>query len=66
MPVKKPNKTKLELKWGPGYRIIKPPTPMTVVGESQLTGRFKCCNVTDLKLKHPTEDRELKADCHMN
>ena len=46
--VKKHNKTKLELKW-------------EVVG-NQLTGRSKHCNVTDLKLKDPAEDCELKAD----
>ena len=60
--VKKHNKTKLELKWEPGYRIIKLPTQMTAVVENQLTGRSKCYNVTDLKLKHPAEDWELKAD----
>lgn len=60
--VLKHNKTKLELKWEPGYRIIKLPTPLTAVVEDQLTGKSKRCNVRDLKVKHPAEDWELKAE----
>ena len=60
--VKKHNKAKLELKWEPGYRIVKLSTPMTAVVENQLTCRSKCYNVTDLKMKHLAEDWELKAD----
>ena len=60
--VKKHNKAKLELKWEPGYRIIKLPTDWTAVIENQLTGNSRCCNVTDLKLKLPEEDWLLKAE----
>ena len=59
--VKKHSKDKLELKWEPGYRIIKLPTPWSAVVENQLTGKPRYNNVTDLKMKHPTENFELKA-----
>ena len=62
MLVKKHNKTKLELKWEPGYRLIMLPTPMTAAVENQLTGRFKCHILTGLKLKHPAEDWVLKPE----
>ena len=60
--VKKHNKAKLELKWEPGYRIIKLPTDWTAVIENQLTGSSKCCYVTDLKLKLPEKGWLLKGD----
>ena len=59
--VKKCNKDKLELKYVPGYRIIKLPTPWSAVFENQLTGKPRHCNVTDVKMKHSAEDWELKA-----
>ena len=60
--VRNHNKAKLELKWEPGYRIIKLPTDWTAVTENQLTGNSSHCNVTDLKLKLPEEDWLLKAE----
>ena len=58
--LKKHNKDKLELKWEPNYRIIKLPHKMSAIVENQFTGRTKRCNITDLKIKHPYEDWELK------
>ena len=58
--LKKHNKDKLELKWEPNYRIIKLPHKMSGIVENQFTGRTKRCNITDLKIKHPYEDWELK------
>ena len=60
--VKKHNKAKLELKWEPGYMIIKLLTDWTAVIENQLTDNSRCCNVTDLKLKLPEEDWLLRAE----
>ena len=33
---------------------------MSAIVENQCTGRTKRCNITDLKIKHPYEDWELK------
>ena len=33
---------------------------MSAIVENQFTGRTKRCNITDLKIKHPYEDWELK------
>ena len=33
---------------------------MSAIVENQLTGRTKRCNITDLKIKHPYEDWDLK------
>ena len=56
----KHNKEKLDLKWEPNYRIIKLPHLWTTVIENQSTGRTKRCNISDLKIKHPAEDWNLK------
>ena len=58
--LRKHNKDKLELKWEPNYRIIKVPHKMSAIIENQFTGRTKRCNITDLKIKHPYEDWDLK------
>ena len=58
--LRKHNKDKLELKWEPNYRIIKLPHKMSAIVEKQFTGRTKRCNITDLKIKHPYEDWDLK------
>ena len=58
--LRKHNKDKLELKWEPNYRIIKLPHKMSAIVENQFTGRTKRCNITDLKIKHPSEDWDLK------
>ena len=56
----KHNKEKLDLKWEPNYRIIKLPHLWTALIENQSTGRTKRCNISDLKIKHPAEDWNLK------
>ena len=58
--LKKHNKEKLELKWEPNYRIIKFPSLWSAIVEDQSNGRTKRCNIADLKIKHPSEDWELK------
>ena len=50
----------MELKWEPNYRIIKLPSAWSAIVENQLSGKGKMCNIGGLKLKHPTEDWELK------
>ena len=45
---------------GPNYRIVKLPSAWSAVVENQLIGKSKRCNIGDLKLKHPSEDWELK------
>ena len=55
--LRKHNKDKLELKWEPNYRIIRFPHLWSAIVENQFTGR---CNVSDLKIKHPAEDWDLK------
>ena len=58
--LRKHNKDKLELKWEPNYRIIKLPHKMSAIVENQCTSRTKRCNITNLKIKHPYEDCDLK------
>ena len=58
--LRKHNKDKLELKWEPNYRIIRFPHLWSAVVENQFTGRTNRCNVSDLKIKHPAEDWDLK------
>ena len=58
--LRKHNKDKLELKWEPYYRIIRLPHLWSTVVENQFTGRTKRCNVSDLEIKHPAEDWDLK------
>ena len=50
----------MELKLEPNYRIVKLPSAWSVAFENQLSGKSKRCNIGDLKLKHPSEDWELK------
>ena len=58
--LKKHNKEKLELKWEPNYRIIKFPSLWSAIVENQANGKTKRCNIADLKIKHPSEDWDLK------
>ena len=46
----------MNLKWEPNYRVVKLPSPWSVVDENQTNGRTKRCNVGE----HPSEDWELK------
>ena len=55
--LRKHNKDKL--KWEPNYRITRLPHLWSAV-DNQFTGRTKRCNVSDLKIKHPGEDWDLK------
>ena len=57
--LRKHNKDKLELKWEPNYRIIRL-SHLWLAVENQFTGRTKRCNFSDLKIKHPAEDWDLK------
>ena len=50
----------MELKWEPNYRIVKLLSAWSAAVENQLSGKSKRCNIGDLKLKHPSEDWELK------
>ena len=50
----------MELKWEPHYRIVKLPSAWSAVVENQLSGKSKRCNIGDPKLKHLSEDWELK------
>ena len=50
----------MELKWEPNYRIVKLTLAWSAVVENQLSGKSKRCNIGDLRLKHPSEDWELK------
>ena len=59
---KKHTKTKLELQWEPGYRIVALPTKWTARITNKDTGEPKRVNVRDLKLKDPAEDWDLKPD----
>ena len=58
--LRKHNKDKPELNWETNYRIIRLPHLWSAVVENQFTGRTKRCNVSDLKIKHPAEDWDLK------
>ena len=58
--LRKLNKDKLELKWETNYRITRLPQLCSAVVENQFTGRTKRCNVSDLQIKHPAEDWDLK------
>ena len=57
---KKHNADKMDLWWEPKYRVIRLKCPWSIMVEDQIRGKTKCCNVGDLKPKHPTEDWELK------
>ena len=58
--LKKHNIDKMEHEWEPNYRIVKLPTAWSAVVEKQLSGKSKRCNIGDPKLKHPSEDWELR------
>ena len=59
--LKKHNTDKMDLRWEPNYRVIRLKSPWSVLVENQVSSKAKCCNVADLKSKHPTEDWELKS-----
>ena len=42
------------------YRVIRLKSPWSAMVENQISGKTKCCNVGDLKPKHPSEDWTLK------
>ena len=50
----------MDLKWETNYRVVKLPSSWSAVVENEINGRIKSCNVGNLKLKHPSEDWELK------
>ena len=58
--LKKYNANKMDLKWEANDKVAKLPSPWSAVVENQTNGRTKRCNVGDIKLKHPSEDWELK------
>ena len=58
--LKKHNADKMDLGWEPNYRVARLTSPWSAVVENQMNGKNKRCNVGDLKLKHPSEDWELK------
>ena len=51
---------KMDLRWEPNYRVIRLMSPWSAMVETQINGKTKCCNVGDLKPKHPLEDWKLK------
>ena len=59
--LRKHSADKMDLKWEPNYRIVKLPSAWSAIVENQLSGKSKRCNIGDLKLKHPSEDWELKS-----
>ena len=59
-PAKETNADRIDLRWEPNYRVIRLKSPWSVMVEDQISSKTKCCNVGDLKPKHPTEDWELK------
>ena len=58
--LKKHQGDKIDLKWVPNYRVIKLTSAWSAIVENQTTGKTNRCNVGDLKLKHPSEDWQLK------
>ena len=57
--LKKHNADKMDFRWEPNYRVIRLMSPWLAVVENQISGKTKCCNVGDLKPKHPSEDWEI-------
>ena len=45
---------------GTNYRVIRLKSPWSMLVENQVSSKTKCCNVADIKPKHPAEDWELK------
>ena len=58
--LKKDSPKKMDLKWEPNYKVIRLTSPWSAVVENQISSKTKCCNVGDLKPKHPSEDWEIK------
>ena len=58
--LKKHNADKMDLWWEPNYRVIRLMSPWSAIVENQMSGKMKCCNVGDLKPKHPVEDWTLE------
>ena len=54
--LKKHNADKMDLRWEPNYRVIRLTSPWSAVVENQICGKTRCCNVGDLKPKHPSKD----------
>ena len=52
--------TRTRIKWEPNYRVIKLPSLWSAIVEDQSNSRTKRCNIADLKIKHPSEDWDLK------
>ena len=57
--LKKHNVYKMEFKWEPNFRIVKLPSALSAVVESQFSGKSKICKIGDLKHKHSFKDFEL-------
>ena len=57
---KKHNADKMDLWWEPNYRVIRLTSPWSAIVENQMSAKMKCCNVGDIKLKHPMEDWTLE------
>ena len=53
--LKKHNADKMDFRWEPNYRVIRLKSPWSVLVENQTSGKTKCCNVADIKAKHPSE-----------
>ena len=60
VPLKKHQGDKMDLNWVPNYRVIKLTSVWSAIVEDQTTGKTKRCNVVDLKIKHPSEDWQIK------
>ena len=58
--LKKHNTDKMDLRWEPNYRVIRLKFPWSVLVENQINGKTKCCNIGNLKVKHPSEDWALQ------
>ena len=58
--LKKHNTDKTDLRWEPNYRVIRLKSPWSVLVENQISSKTKCCNIGDLKAKHPLEDWTLQ------
>ena len=43
-------------RWEPNYRVIRLKSLWSVLVENQISSKTKCCNIGDLKTKHPSED----------
>ena len=50
----------MDLKLVPNYRVIKLTSAWSAIVENQTNGKTKRCNMGDLKLKHPSENWQLK------